>query len=164
MGLASSKNKNVIRFLLRWIYTFLLEPEICCAVQGSTMKKYIIRLPLQPNTPIKFWVIQVTALAELVVTQWIPGVWNEAGAWLCCPCLKPACSQSGCSMWCNPRSAKSLELVIDCVRGAVSFMSQCTIYTGKVRRMVCPPQLGGALIRGDALDVQCRALMEKLKI
>lgn len=46
MGLASSRNKNVIRFLLRWIYTFLLEPEICCAVQGSTMEKYIIRLPI----------------------------------------------------------------------------------------------------------------------
>lgn len=59
MGLASSKNKNVIRFLLLWIYMFLLEPEICCAVQGSSMEKYIIRLLCITNTPIKFQVIQV---------------------------------------------------------------------------------------------------------
>lgn len=39
MRLASSKNKNVIRFLLLWIYMFLLEPEICCAVEGSSMEK-----------------------------------------------------------------------------------------------------------------------------
>lgn len=47
MGLASSKNKNVISFLLLWIYMFLLEPEICCAVQGSSMEKHIIRLTLR---------------------------------------------------------------------------------------------------------------------
>lgn len=47
MGLASSKNKNVIKFLLLWIYMFLLEPEICCAVQGSSKEKHVIRLTLR---------------------------------------------------------------------------------------------------------------------
>lgn len=81
MGLASSKNKNVIRFLLLWIYMFPLEPAVCCAVEGSSMEKYIC----VTNAPIKFGAIQV---AELIVTRWVLGVQNESErGWL--PSLKP---------------------------------------------------------------------------
>lgn len=65
MGLASSKNKSVIRFLLLWIYVLLLEPEICCAVQGSSMEKYIIRLLLCYKYPNE--ILSHPGFSELLV-------------------------------------------------------------------------------------------------
>lgn len=63
----------------------------------------------------------------------------------------------------NPHSTKSLKLVIDCVHGAVPFMSQRTIYAVKMSHMVHPPpppsQCGGVLIIKDELEVQCRAVI-----
>lgn len=85
---------------------------------------------------------------------------TEAWAWLCAaPVWSPACSRSVCSMRCDPHSAKSWKLVVDCVHGAVPFMSQHTIYAVKVSHMVRPPQRSGVLIIKDQLEVQCRAVM-----
>lgn len=86
---------------------------------------------------------------------------REGWAWLCAaPLRSPAGSWS---VRCNPHSAKSWKLVIDCLHGAVPFMSQRTIYAVKVSHMVRPPRRGGALIVKDELEVQCRALMGKME-
>lgn len=88
------------------------------------------------------WNFESSRLQQLQSSLW-PGGFRACGTRLEPGCAAPvwssACSQSSCSMWCNPHSAKSLEVVIDCVGGAVSFMSKCTVYVGKVSHMVCPP-------------------------
>lgn len=100
MGLASSKNKNVIRFLLLWIYMLLLEPEMCCAVQGSSMEKYIIRLPLRYKSSNKILshpgYSARRARCDPVVSRRGERGWSLAVL----PCLKPCLfrAAAGCAV------------------------------------------------------------------
>lgn len=164
MRLASSENKNVIRSFLLSIYVLLLKLEIWCVVQGNSMKKYIIKFLLHWKDSNK--ILSHTGQSaprtccdpeDFRCTEQKPSPDCAGPAW------SPACSWGSCSAQRNPHSGKSLKLVIDCVHGAVPFMSQCTIYAVKVSHMVCSPQRGGVLIIKDELEVQCRALIEKWK-
>lgn len=67
MGLASSKNKNVIRFLLRWIYMFLLELQFAVLWREAVWKSTFVLQMLQSN---------------LESSRWQHSLW-PAGFWVC---------------------------------------------------------------------------------